>query len=594
MPYMKGGEYIIDFLIREKIEHIFGVCGHGNVGLLDALYDRQDEITYISPRHEQAAGHMADAYWRVKHTPAAAIASIGPGSTNLLMALANAYMDSSAILAITADVPTQQAGRGAFQELYLHDPGEFAASLRPFVKRTYQPQRPDMLPLMMRQALAMTTSGRPGPVAVNVPFNVFQESDELDYEASGRHTISSRIGASPQDIADVADLLLAAERPLLFVGNGVTLSEGGSELTALVDTLKVPVVNLPNGMGTLDMRHELALGFIGRNGAYQANEAARRCDVVISLGVRFDDRSASSWIPGYSWNIPPTRLVQVDIEMAELGRNYPLERGICADAKTFIAQLLAEIERRGAPDTSRTDAWRADIADWTQKWEDHIRPNFDKESSPLRPEKVVADIRDVLPDDAILMPDVGAHHNWFMQFWETRQPQTLLNAYGFGGMGFSTCGVLGAKVAAPDRACVSVCGDGSFMMTPHILATAVEYDIPAVWVVWNNFGWTSIRDIQTGMFQGREVGTLFYKDGEPYNPDFAAMARSFGVEGISVTHGKDFKDAFAHAVELGKPVLIDAHVDGDVHLPSTGAWQLPPTPYREPAFGERYLPGDDA
>lgn len=593
MPHMKGGEYIVDFLIREEIPYIFGICGHGNVGLLDALYDRQDEIGLVSPRHEQVAGHMADVYYRVTHKPVATLASIGPGSANMPMSLANAFMDSSGILALTANAPTQQAGRGAFQEMYRHHPADFASMLRPCVKRVYQPQRVDMLPLMLRQAYSLAGSGRPGPVAVDIPFNLFQEEGELEYEPSQAEVLRSRIGGSPHDVVAVVDKLMAAERPLIYAGNGVTISEAGPELTELVERLQIPVVNVPNGMGTLDMRHPLALGFIGRNGAYAANQAARRSDVLLCLGARFDDRSASSWLPGYSWNIPPTHLIQVDIDGSELGRNYPVDLGINADAKTFLQQILAELDRRDAPNLDRTKPWRANIEGWAAEWEAHIRPNFDIERSPLQPEQVLRDLRSILPDDAIVIPDVGAHHNWFMQFWETRQPQTLLNAFGFGGMGFSVAGVLGAKLAAPDKTCISVCGDGSFTMAPHVLATAVEYDIPAIWLVWNNFGWTSIRDIQTGMFQGREIGTLFYKDGERWNPDFAAMARSCGVEGLTVTRGGDLKEAIEYAVKLGRPVLLDVHVDGDIHLPATGAWQLPPTPYREPAFGERYVPSEE-
>lgn len=588
MPFMKGSEYIVDFLIREKIPYVFGICGHGNVGLLDAMFDRQDEIKLISPRHEQAAGHMADAYFRVAHKPVATLASIGPGSVNMLMALANAFIDSSAILSITAATPTVQANRAPFQEIGRHNQADFAASVQSYVKRCYQPQRVENLPLAMRQALTHATSGRPGPVNLDIPFDLFQESAELAYEPSQVSQISSRIGASVETVSAVADLLTKAERPLIYTGHGATLSEAGPQLTALVDRLGIPVVSLPNGMGALDMRHELALGFVGRNGSYSANEAARHCDVLLNLGARFDDRSASSWIPGYSWNIPPTKLIQVEIDSIEIGRNYPVAIGVPADVRTFLSQLLAELDRRGAK--KRSERWLSQIAGWRSEWEKYVSPNFDVSSAPLRPERIVRDMRRILPDDAVLLPDVGSHHNWFMQFWEVRKPQTFLNAFGFGAMGFSVCGVLGAKLAAPDRPCISVCGDGGFTMTPYVLATAVEYNIPAIWVVWNNFGWTSIRDIQLGMFNGREIGTLFYRDGERYNPDFALMARSYGVEGITVKHADQFADALQHAIQLGKPCLLDVHVDGDIRPPSTGAWQLPPTPYREPAYGKRYLP----
>lgn len=588
MAYMKGGEYIVDFLIKEKVPYVFGVCGHGNVGLLDAMYDRASELPLISPRHEQAAGHMADAYYRVAHKPVATLASIGPGAVNMLMPLANALSDSSAILSITASAPTVQTNRSPFQEIARHNQADFSQSIRAYVKRGFQPQRVENLPLVMRQALTLTTQGRPGPVNVDVPFDLFQESAELDYDSTQADVISNRLGAAPETIVKAADLLLSAERPLIFTGNGAILSEAAPEVTALAERLGIPVASLPNGMGSLDMSSELSLGFVGRNGSYPANEAARRCDVVLNIGARFDDRSSSSWIPGYSWNIPPTKLIQVDIDPLEIGRNYPVALGVIADAKTFLAQLLAEIERR--PTRGRRENWLGQIAGWRAQWDEHMRPRYNISSSPLRPEQVVRDLRAILPDEAILIPDVGAHHNWFMQFWEVRKPQTFLNAFGFGAMGFSVCGVLGAKLAAPNTPCISVCGDGGFTMTPYVLATAVEYNIPAIWIVWNNFGWVSIRDIQLGMFQGREIGTLFYRDGERYNPDFALMAKSYGVESFTVRHADELGGALEKALKLGKPCLIDVHVDADVRPPSTGAWQLPPVPYHEPAFGNRYLP----
>ena len=587
MPRMKGGDLISDFLIQEHVPYVFGICGHGNVGLLDALFERKDRIKLVSPRHEQTAGHMADAYFRIAHRPVATLTSCGPGSCNIVMATACASADSSAFYAITANVPTSQFNRGPFQESHRNQAAEFPVVLRPYVKRTFQPTRVDMLPLALRQSFNLMLTGRPGPVNLDVPFNLFQEEDDIQMLQSDRAVGFARPGAAPQDVKRVVDMILAAERPAFFVSHGVTLAEAGLELTRVAELFDIPVISSPNGMGAVPMPHRLAVGFIGRNGTYPANQVGRHCDLLIAVGARFDDRSSSSWIPGYSWNIPPTKLVHVDIDPIEIGRNYPVALGIVADAKVFLAQLAQEAVTRGASG-KRFAAWQEMIDGWRREWNAYTSPNFDASGTPLRPERVVKEVRRALPDDGIIALDSGVHHNWFMQFWEARRPQAMLNSWGFSAMGFGVSGILGAKLAAPQRTCLAVIGDGGFVMTPHVLATAVEYDIPAVWLVWNNFAWAAIRDIQYGMFRGREIGTGFYAgpQREPYNPDFAAMARSFGVEGITVKHSDQLGDALRHALALGKPCLLDVHVDDKVKPPGTGTWQLPPTPFKEPVFGK--------
>ncbi len=591
MPKMKGGELIAEFLIREKIPYVFGICGHGNVGLLDPLYNVRDKIKLVSPRHEQIAGHMADAYFRVKHQPVATLTSCGPGSANLVMALAVAQTDSSALLAITANVPTSQFNRSPFQELNRHNQADFPNVIRPVVKRSFQPTRVDMLPLALRQAVTTMTSGRPGPVNLDVPFNLFQEEDDVSLESPWDGFNQRRSGAAPEDVSRTAEMLLAAKRPVLFIGHGVTLSEASAELTALAHRLQIPVLSSPNGMGCLDMTDPLSLGFIGRNGAYPANQAGRYADVVLAIGARFDDRSSSSWLPGYSWNFPVTKLVHVDVDHAELGRNYPPDLAVLADARTFLRQLLGELEARDAKGEGRTKPWLDEIATWRAEWDAFTRPNFDLHTSPMRPERVVADCRAVIPDDAIISLDSGVHHNWYMQFWQARRPQTMLNTWGFSGMGFGPAGILGAKLAAPDKPCISICGDGGFTMVPQVLCTAVEYNIPAVWVVWNNFAWGAIRDLQHGLFQGHEIGTAFYEGANqtPYNPDFAAWARAAGAEGITVKKSEEFAGALEHAIKLNKPCLLDVHVDANVRPPATGTWTLPPIAAKEPVFGKRVV-----
>lgn len=592
MTRQKGGDYLAEALVREGIPYVFGVCGHGTVGLIDCLHEVRDEIPMISPRHEQTAVHMADGFFRVAHRPAATLSSTGPGSCNQIMGLAVAQADSSAVLAITANVPTQQFNRAPFQELTMHGQADFSQVIKPVVKRAFQPSRVEQLPLMIRQACATMTTGRPGPVNLDVPYNLFQEEGEIAPEPVGSAFGQRRPGAAPEDLQEVTNWLLAARRPVVFVGHGVALSEASAELTELAHRLSVPVISSPNGMGTIDMEDPLSLGFIGRNGAYQANQAGRHADLVLAVGARFDDRSASSWRPGYSWNFPKTRLVHVDLDHAELTRNYTPDLAILADARTFLRQVLAELDSRGLSRTERLAEWRSEIAGWRTEWEAFVAPGFEAHQTPIRPERIVVDCQKVLPKDAILSFDAGIHHNWFMQFWKARGPQNMLNSWGYSGMGFGPSAILGAKLAAPDRVCVSVCGDGGFTMVPHVLCTAVEYDIPVVWVVWNNFAWGAIRDLQYGYFEGREYGTAFYQgdNAAPYNPDFAAWARAAGVVGLTVTRSEDFAGALEEAIGLNRPVLIDVHVDADIRPPATGSWTLPPLQPKEPVFGAAWQP----
>ncbi len=593
MTQMKGGEVIAEYLVKQKVPFVFGICGHGNVGILDALHAVRDQVTLISPRHEQCAGHMADAYFRVKHSPVATLTSTGPGSANMVMSLATALSDSSAFLAITANVPTSQANRAPFQELYAHNQADFAQVLRPVVKRSFQPSRVDMLPLALRQSFDAMVTGRPGPVNLDIPYNVFQEEADVDLPPLSHVHGGHRPGASEADLEKALELLAGSRRPVFFIGQGTTLAEAGPEISALQRDFGIPVITSPNGMGCVPADDPLTLGFIGRNGAYPANQAGRHADLVICIGTRFDDRSSSSWHPGYSWNFPATKLLQVDIDPAELGRNYPPTLGVIADAKAFAAQLIAALAKRPVVTRETFAGWRSEVAKWQAEWEAFVRPNFSSVTTPIRPEYVVGALQDVLPDDVILSLDSGVHHNWFMQFWKPRRAQSMLNSWGYSSMGFGVCGILGAQLAAPERPCVAVVGDGGFMMAPHVVATAVEYGLPCVWIVWNNFAWGAIRDLQYGLFEGREYGTAFYKGnqgpgGDRYNPDFAAWARACGADGVTVVRSEDLRGAVEAAVKNRRPCVIDVHVDSEVRPPSTGTWELPPIPFKEPIFGKPY------
>ena len=583
----KGAEYIADFLVQHKVPYIFGVCGHGILGLLDGLFDRKSEIKAISVHHESAAGFMAEAYFRITQKPAATYTSCGPGSTNLIVAVAAAFADSSAMLNITGNVPTGQWNRGPFQETGRYFQGDFINVIRPYVKRSFQPTRADMLPIALRQAFALMTNGRPGPVNLDVPLNVFVEL--VDEDAAQRDkdwplAEYARPAADPAAVDEALRLLQSAKQPVIVVGHGVELSGAEPELHVFAETFRIPVATTPFGKGVFDARHWLSLGTTGRNGSYPANAACRNADLILALGTRFDDRATSAWLPGFTYNIPPTRLIHVDIDPAEIGRNFQPELGIISDAKLFLQQLLAA--RRSAGNGER-NAWLGRIAGWRKRWDAATAGPRTSDAVPIRPERAVADLRKVVPADGIVLCDVGIHHNWLVAEYEAWKPRTFLQTWGFASMGFAVAGAIGAKLAAPDQPVVSLCGDGAFMMNASAVLTAVEYQIPVVWVVWNNFGYCSIRDQQRGYFgKDREIAVSFTdSNGKLFSADYAMMARSMGAVGQTVEKPADLAPQLETAIRSGKPTVLDVRIDREVRPLATGSWDLPPIAHPLPNFG---------
>lgn len=593
---LNGAQVIVDYLIREKVPYAFGLCGHGNIQFIDALYERSHDIKTVSTHHESVAGFMADVYYRVSGKPVATFTSCGPGSANLPISLTTAFLDSVPFLAVTGNVPTSQFNRGAFQEMYRHYQAGFPDMVRSCCKKVFQPTRGEMVPLMVRQAWKTMVTGRPGPVVLDVPFDVFLEAaaEESPKPEEWSANISSRCGADPEGVVKAVDMLLAAERPTILVGQGVRWGGAAQELVKLAERLQIPVAASMSGLGAIDTKHPLSLGLVARGGHYQANHATRQADVLLALGVRFDDRTSSSWIPGYSFTIPPTKLIHVDIDPEEIGRNYPVALGLMADVRTFLRQVLAELDRRKGVE-KKLDArkkWLAAIDGYRKEWDALVAPGFSDNATPINPQRAASEIDKALPEDAIMVSDIGVHHNWLLGYCKPRRPDSLIGCMGFGAMGFGVAGVLGAKFAAPDRPCVSVCGDGAFFMHASVLGTAVEYNLPVVWVVWNNYAYASIRGLQRGYLGGRELATDFHdpKTGERYNPDFAAMARAAGVQGARVDRAGDIGDAIREAIATNKPYLIDVDVAADINPAGAGVWELPGLGVSKPSIGKRYEP----
>ena len=594
---LNGAQVIVDYLIQQKVPYAFGLCGHGNIQFIDALYERSSDIKTISTHHESVCGFMADVYYRVSGQPVATFTSCGPGSANLPISLATAYLDSVPFLAVTGNVPTSQFNRGAFQEMYRQGQADFPSTVRSICKRVYQPTRGEMVPLAVRQAWKTMVTGRPGPVVLDVPFDVFMEAaaeeapNPQEWSANISSPLRRRPGRRRQGGRHAAE---SAERPVMFVGQSIRHGGAAKELLALAERLQIPVAASMSGLGAIDTHHPLALGMVARGGHYQANHATRQADVLLSLGARFDDRTSSSWIPGYSFTIPPTKLIHVDIDPEEIGRNYPVALGLMADVRTFLRQVLAELDRR-TDTTKKLDArrkWLGEIDGYRKEWDKLVAPGFTDDSQPINPQRAAFEIDRGLPEDAILVSDIGVHHNWLLGYCKPRRPDSMIGCMGFGAMGFGVAGVLGAKFAAPDRPCVSVCGDGAFFMHANVLGTAVEYDLPVVWVVWNNYAYASIRGLQRGYLGGRELATDFHdpKTGQRYNPDFAAMARSAGVEGVRIDRAADLAEAVRKGVAANKPYLIDVDIAADINPAGAGVWELPGLGQSKPSIGTRYVP----
>lgn len=584
----RGADVIVDYLVQQRVPYLVGVCGHGILGLLDAAYDRRDDIETISTHDERIAGFIADAYYRVSGHPLATYTSCGPGSVNIVMAIAGAMFDSSAMLAITGNVPTSQFNRGPFQESGKYFQGDFPGVIRSYVKRSFQAVRPEMLPLMLSQAFALMTSGRPGPVNIDVPLNVLVE--DVGDEAAAplwRPDALAPPAPSPEALRQVAELLGQAERPVIVAGNGAMAPRARTLVRELAATLRIPVVTTPLGKGVLDERDDLCLGPTGRNGTFAANKAARRADVILALGTRFDDRASSSWIPGVTFSIPPTKLIHVDIDPQEIGRNYPPTLAVIADT----AELAAGLLRLTTPDdvpAERRAAWLAETLAWKRQWEADLAVRQADPAVPIRPDRLVAELQRVLPDDANVLADVGIHHNWLLQQLAAPPAGRLLQAWGFASMGFGVGGVIGAKLAAPGSPALTVCGDGCFLMHANAVATAVEHDVPAVWVVWNNSGYGSIRGQQATFFGAdREIATRFRRTstGELYSTDISAIGRAMGADGARIDSPDEIADAVEAAIKSERPTVLDIRVDASVAAPGTGSWDLPPLPGPVPDYG---------
>lgn len=572
---VNGAEIVAKYLEAEGVEYVFGLCGHTNVALLDALTYKTG-IKFVSFRHEQVAAHSADAYFRVTHKPGVVLVHVGPGMTNAVTGVANAALDSSAMIVIAGDIPSFHFGQDPHQEIKLHLDGDQFEIYRPFVKRAWRVHDVKFIPDIIAKAFNISTSGRPGAVMVDVPMDMFSRScEKAPEDLIKRKVTGKRIRGDSYEIEKAVEKLRAAKNPVVFLGGGVILSDAAEEAVALAEHLGLPVATSLMGKGSIPEDHPLSIGMTGFWGTPLANNMTKEADVIMAIGTRFAETDSSSWLPGYTFNMPPTKLIHVDIDPQEIGKIYPTEIGIIGDAKAVLVSMLECAEESLPQKDWRNEPLVQKIAREKTAWLDSFREHQVSDAVPIRPERILKEVREVLPRDGIILTDVGWNKNGVGQQFPIYQPRTQLAPGGLATMGFGPAGAVGAKLGAPDKAVLALVGDGAFGSVSSVVATAVENDLGIVWLVMNNYGFGVITGLQKRAF-GRTSGTEFRRasTGEYYNPDFAMMAKAYGAEGYRIEDPKALKPTLEKAIASGKPTVLDVFMDPGVFVPTTGYWDV--------------------
>ena len=533
---MTGAQILVEALRREGVELLFGHPGGASLPIYDALYDAH-EIRHILVRHEQVAAHAAVGYTRASGRVGVCMATSGPGATNLVTGLTDAMMDSIPLVAITGQVPRPVIGNDAFQE------ADVTGVTMPVTKWNTLVMRVEDVAPAVQRAFSLARTGRPGPVLVDLPRDVSEERCVPEF-AGGAATPEHRpvVDGNPHQISAAAALLAAARRPVVYAGGGVISAEAGPELTALVDRTRLPVTLTLMGKGAMDELHPCCLGMLGMHGSAYANYAINEADVILAVGVRFDDR-VTGRLRDFA---PQAQIIHIDIDPAEIGKNKPVRVPIVGDARRVLAALAAQVS------PPRIEEWWAQIRAWQERHPLRYRQGDDRISA-----QYVCDLlHRITGGSAVVATDVGQHQMWMAQWYRPRGPRSFISSGGLGTMGFGFPAAMGAKFACPDRQVAAVVGDGGFQMTVQDLSTAVEHRLALAIVILNNGALGMVRQWQTFFYRDRRSASILM------NPDFAKVAEAFGARGIRVDRPEQVEPALRAALGSdGGPTVVDVHVD---------------------------------
>ncbi len=531
-----GSEILIDALVEQGVDTIFGYPGGAVLNIYDALYKNSDRIHHILTAHEQGAAHAADGYARSTGRVGVCLATSGPGATNLVTGIATAYMDSIPMVAITGNVGTSLIGRDSFQEVYI------AGITMPITKHNFVVRHVEELADTVREAFRIAQSGRPGPVLIDIPKDV--TGAECEFLPKGKVEVHETYDISEEQLKTVAEMLDKAERPFIYYGGGVELSDAGEALLALMRKAEVPSAHTMMAIGCVPDDDPLSLGMIGMHGTVSADWAVERSDLLLCIGARFSDRVATN--TGHF--APGARIIHVDIDAAEINKNIDTTFSVVSDAKTFLEKVLPYVKE------NKHTAWLTQIAEWRQKLDYRAKDD----ESVIHPHQLLRTVAEETPEDTIIATDVGQHQLWSAQYNGRRHPRQFLTSGGLGTMGFGYGAAVGAQIAFPGRTVVHITGDGSFHMNLNEICTAVSYKLPIITIIMNNRVLGNVRQWQTMFYGGR------YSQTDPHRKtDYVKLADAFGAVGYRATNIAELREALRKAQQSEGPVLIDCQIDKD-------------------------------
>lgn len=538
---LKGAQILIEALKKEGVEFVFGIPGGSVLTVFDALY--RSSLKLILTRHEQGATHMADGYARASGKPGVCIVTSGPGATNAVTGIATAYMDSIPMICITGQVKTFLIGNDAFQE------ADMIGISRPITKHSYLVKDVNDLARVVREAFHIATTGRPGPVVIDLPADVSFAEAEFKYPSAlnlrGYKPVTE---GHPKQIEKAAQLILASKKPVLYVGGGCLISNASPELGALARKAGIPVTTTLAGLGAFPETEPLSLGMLGMHGTMYANYAVQRSDLLIAVGARFDDRVTGN----IQMFAPHAKVIHIDIDPASISKNVKVDVPIVGDAKNVLKELLLRVGKLDIKD------WRDQVLTWKRK-----HPlRYKRESSNIKPQFVIETISRLTKGEAVIATGVGQHQMWTAQWYKFTKPRSMITSGGLGTMGFGFPAGIGAQIGRPDETVFVIDGDGSFQMTMTELSTAVHYKLPVKVAILDNSYLGMVRQWQElfygKRYSGSELATM--------NPDFVKFAEAFGVKGIRVKKKNEVASAIQKAMAYPGPVILHFVVEPEENV----------------------------